>query len=153
SSGSRNLVADVTRRVTTGATVQQVEDAAAFAALRPHWNGLLRTSVSDNPFLTWEWQHTWWTHLRESSALRLIVVRSSGELIAIRPLREATSPRAWFSRLEFLGTGYAGSDYLDLIVARGRELESVTALAQYLKAKQLCLRFNHLSPRSHAARL
>src|SRR5258707_662621 len=93
------------RRAAMHVTVQHVEDATAFAALRPHWNELLRGSVSDNPFLTWEWQHTWWIHLRESSALRLIVVRSGDELIAIAPLRLATSPRSWFSRLEFLGTG------------------------------------------------
>jgi CelD/BcsL family acetyltransferase involved in cellulose biosynthesis len=134
-------------------TVQDLEDATAFAALRPHWNELLRASVSDNPFLTWEWQHTWWTHLRESSVLRLIVVRAGDELIAIAPLRVPTGPRSWFPRLEFLGTGYAGSDYLDLIVRRGRELESVTALAEYFKAKQLSLCFNHLPPSSLAARV
>ena len=134
-------------------TVQEVEDATAFAALRPHWNELLRASVSDNPFLTWEWQHTWWIHLRESSALRLIVVRSGDELIAIAPLRLTTSPRSWFSRLEFLGTGYAGSDYLDLIVRRGRELESITLLAQYFMKQPLSLSLNHLPPSSLAARL
>src|SRR5262249_31345456 len=97
------------RRAATSVTVQTVEDATAFVAIGPHWNELLRASVSDNPFLTWEWLHSWWTHLRESSALRLTVVRSGDELIAIAPLRLA-SPASWFSRLEFLGTGYAGSD-------------------------------------------
>jgi CelD/BcsL family acetyltransferase involved in cellulose biosynthesis len=134
-------------------TVQDVDEATAFEALRPHWNELLHASSSDNPFLTWEWQHTWWMHLRESSALRLIVVRSGDELVAIAPLRLAASPRSWFSCLEFLGTGYAGSDYLDLIVRRGRELESITALAQYFKAQQLSLRFTHLPPSSLAAQL
>src|SRR5262245_29944738 len=152
-SGGRSLAADVTRRAATPATIQIVEDATAFAALRPHWNELLRASASNNPFLTWEWQHTWWMHLRESSALRLIVVRSGDELIAIAPLRLATSRRSWFPRLEFLGTGYAGSDYLDLIVRRDRELESITALAQHFKAEQLALRFTHLPPSSLAARL
>lgn len=153
SPGGQTLADEVTRRVATPVTVQLVEDASAFAALRPQWNELLRASVSDNPFLTWEWQHTWWNHLRESSALRLIVVRSGDELIAIAPLRLATHPGSWFSRLEFLGTGYAGSDYLDLIVRRGRERESVAALVQYFKAEQLCLRFTHLPPCSLAARL
>lgn len=141
------------RRAGTGVVVEEVKDAAAFAALRPHWSELLRDSVSDNPFLTWEWQYTWWNHLRDSSALRLIVVRASDELVAIAPLRLVTGPWHGFSRLEFLGTGLAGSDYLDLIVRRGWELESITALAQYLEAQQLCLRFNHLSPASLAAQL
>jgi CelD/BcsL family acetyltransferase involved in cellulose biosynthesis len=150
SSGSRSLAGGP---VVASVTVQQVEDATAFAALRPQWNDLLRDSVSDNPFLTWEWQYTWWNQLRESSALHLVLVRSGDELIAIAPLRLVTSPWSCFSRLEFLGTGYAGSDYLDLIVRRGRESESVTALAHYFKAQQLCLRFNHLSPCSLAAQL
>src|SRR5262249_16681457 len=107
------------RVAATPITVEKVDDATAFAGLRPLWNELLRARAADNPFLTWEWQHTWWNHLRESSALRLIVVRSGDELIAIAPLRLATR-RSLFSRLEFLGTGYAGSDYLDLIVRRGR---------------------------------
>jgi CelD/BcsL family acetyltransferase involved in cellulose biosynthesis len=141
------------RRAGTDVIVQEVKDATAFAALRPDWNELLRASSSDNPFLTWEWQYTWWNHLRESGALRLIVVRADDELIAIAPLRLLTSPWHGFSRLEFLGTGHAGSDYLDLIIRRGREMESISALAQYFEAQQLCLRFNHLSPSSLAAQL
>jgi CelD/BcsL family acetyltransferase involved in cellulose biosynthesis len=133
--------------------VQEVDNATAFAALRPQWNELLRDSASDNPFLTWEWQYTWWTHLRESSALRLILVRSGDELIAIAPLRLTTGQRSWFSRLEFLGTGYAGSDYLDLIVRRGREEESVAALVRYIRTPRRSLRFNHLPPASFTARL
>jgi CelD/BcsL family acetyltransferase involved in cellulose biosynthesis len=141
------------RHTKTAVVVEEVKDATAFAALRPHWNDLLRASSSDNPFLTWEWQHTWWNHLRESSALRVLLVRADAELVAIAPLRLVTSPWHRFSRLELLGTGHAGSDYLDLIIRRGRETESVTALAQYFEAQQLCLRFNHLSPSSLAAQL
>jgi CelD/BcsL family acetyltransferase involved in cellulose biosynthesis len=135
------------------ASVEEIQDPESFAALGPHWNELLRDSVSDNPFLTWEWQYTWWNQVRQSSGLYLIVVRSGDELLAIAPLRLATSRPSCFSRLEFLGTGYAGSDYLDLIVRRGRERESITALAQHVKAQRLCLRFNHLPPSSLAARL
>ncbi|HEX7795636.1 MAG TPA: GNAT family N-acetyltransferase [Vicinamibacterales bacterium] len=141
------------RRSGTGVVVQEVKDASTFAALRPDWNELLRASSSDGPFLTWEWQFTWWNHLRESGALRLIVVRANDELIAIAPLRLLTSPWHGFSRLEFLGTGHAGSDYLDLIIRRGREMDSVSALAKYFEAQQLCLRLNHLSPGSLAAQL
>jgi CelD/BcsL family acetyltransferase involved in cellulose biosynthesis len=134
-------------------TVECVEDAWGFTSLRPRWNELLRASDSDNPFLTWEWLHTWWVHLRGSSALRLIVVRSEDELIAIAPLRLVNGPLPLLSRLEFLGTGDAGSDYLDLIVRRGRETEAVRAIARYLSARGLAIRFNHLPPSSMAAQL
>jgi CelD/BcsL family acetyltransferase involved in cellulose biosynthesis len=113
----------------------------------------LRASASNNPFLTWEWLHTWWVHLRESSALRLIVVRAGDELIAIAPMRLVTNPLSFLSRLEFIGTGDAGSDYLDLIVRRGRETDAIQAIARHLQARGLAVRFNHLPPTSLAARL
>lgn len=142
-------------RARTGAplTVECIEDSWGFTALRPHWNALLRASGSDNPFLTWEWLHTWWVHLADSSRLRLIVVRAGRDLIAIAPLRLVGGSLYWFSRLEFLGTGHAGSDYLDLIVKRGHETESVAAIARFLKARRLAARLTHLPPGSNAARL
>jgi CelD/BcsL family acetyltransferase involved in cellulose biosynthesis len=145
--------AAVLPEVAAPVTVQCLEDSFGFTSLRPRWNELLRASTSDTPFLTWEWLHTWWVHLRESSALRLIVVRAGDELIAIAPLRLVTSPLSFLSRLEFLGTGNAGSDYLDLIVRRGREAESLQAIARFLTARGLAVRFNHLPPTSLAARL
>jgi CelD/BcsL family acetyltransferase involved in cellulose biosynthesis len=146
--GNREFGVDTAR-----ITVECLEDSWGFTSLRPRWNELLRASAADNPFLTWEWLHTWWVHLRESSGLRVIVVRSGDELIAIAPLRVVNSSLYWFSRLEFLGTGHAGSDYLDLIVRRGREKESITAIARYLTAHRLAVRFNHLPPASLAAQL
>ena len=134
-------------------TTECVEDSWGFTALRPRWNELLRASDSDNPFLTWEWLHTWWVHLRGSSELRLIVVRSGDELIAIAPLRLVNGPLPFLSRLEFLGTGEAGSDYLDLIVRRGRETDAVRAIARYVTSRGLAVRFNHLPPSSLAAQL
>jgi CelD/BcsL family acetyltransferase involved in cellulose biosynthesis len=134
-------------------TVECVDDPAAFTALRGEWNDLVRASAADNPFLTWEWLHTWWLHLGEPSGLRLIVVRAGGELAAIAPLRLVNSTLHWFARLELLGTGHAGSDYLDLIVRRGHETESLDAIAQYLQTNQIAIRLNHLAPSSLAVRL
>jgi CelD/BcsL family acetyltransferase involved in cellulose biosynthesis len=134
-------------------TVQSVEESGGFESLRPQWNELLRASGSDNPFLTWEWLHAWWVQLGALSGLRLIVVRSGHELIGIAPLRLASASRYWFSHLEFLGTGHAGSDYLDLIVRLGWEAESVSAIARYLTAQRLALRLTHLPPTSLGAQL
>jgi CelD/BcsL family acetyltransferase involved in cellulose biosynthesis len=136
-----------------GVSVECVEDAWGFTSLRARWNELLHASDSDTPFLTWEWLHTWWAHLRGSSALRLIVVRSGDEVIAIAPLRLVSGPLPFLSRLEFLGTGDAGSDYLDLIVRRGRESEGLQAIAGYITSRGLAVRFNHLRPSSLAAQL
>jgi CelD/BcsL family acetyltransferase involved in cellulose biosynthesis len=145
--------ATVPREAAAPLTVQCIEDSFGFTALRPRWNELLHDSAADNPFLTWDWLHTWWVHLREASALRLIVVRAGDELIAIAPLRLVQNPLSFMSRLEFLGTGNAGSDYLDLIIRRGREAEGIQAIARYLKSRNLAVRFNHLPPTSLAAQL
>ena len=134
-------------------TVQCVRDHWGFTLLRPHWNALLRDSDADNPFLTWEWLHTWWTQLGHAGGLHLIVVRAGDEPIAIAPFRLVRGRFSWLSRLEFLGTGHAGSDYLDIIVKRGQEPAAVAALVRYLTTVRLALRLDHVRPGSVVARL
>ena len=109
--------------------VDLIESVDGFARLAPEWNTLLRASEADCPFLTHEWLLAWWKHLGRSRKLQLLAVRDDDELIALAPLCLVSGPAGMFSRLEFLGTGHAGSDYLDLIVRRGREREGLQALA------------------------
>jgi len=87
-----------------GMTVRLIDDASEFLTLRDRWNDLLRSSRSDNPFLTWEWLHAWWTQFGIAQHLRLIVVQRGDTIVAIAPLHLVASPLYWFSRLEFLGT-------------------------------------------------
>ena len=133
--------------------VECVEDAPGFTALRAPWQDLLRDSVSDNPFLTWEWLHSWWAQYGAPGRLRLLVVRHGSVPIAIAPFHLVSAPLSWFSRLEFLGTGDAGSDYLDVIARRGSEREAIASIADVLTAQQLTVRLRHLPPASLAARL
>lgn len=138
----------------TGALrVEVVSDAAGFAALRPEWNDLLARSAANGPFLTWEWLHTWWAHLRGSRSLRILTVRDGGELVAIAPFALGSARVPWLSRLELLGTGYAGSDYLDLIVRRDREAEGVNAIGDWIAAQKLSLHLDHLPTHSVASQL
>lgn len=117
--------------------VEVIADAERFAALREEWSELLQSSPSDCLFLTWEWLHTWWKHLSGGRRLSLLAVRSGGRLVALAPFALAR-PRLralWpLRRLEFLGTGSVGSDYLDVVVRGGRETEALGALAEHLKA-------------------
>jgi CelD/BcsL family acetyltransferase involved in cellulose biosynthesis len=80
-------------------------------------------------------------------------VRDGDELIAIAPFRVAPHAVAWFSRLEFLGTGHAGSDYLDLIVRSGREDDAIRTIARFLKTQRMTLRLDHVPEGALAARL
>jgi CelD/BcsL family acetyltransferase involved in cellulose biosynthesis len=137
----------------TALSIVSIEDASACAALRDEWRELLESSAGSNPFLAWEWLHAWWMHFGRSDRLRLIAVRAGRQLVALAPLRLVSAPLEWFSRLEFLGTGDAGSDYLDVIVRRGCEEDVVEALAEYFASESLPLRLRHLPPVSIAAQL
>jgi CelD/BcsL family acetyltransferase involved in cellulose biosynthesis len=128
--------------------VEVVDDLSRFTEVRPEWNALLRASAADCPFLTWEWLHAWWTHLRGARNLRVLAVRAGDELIGLAPLSVSRRGLPWLSKLEFLGTGYAGSDYLDLIVRPGFETECVRALARSLQSQKFALRLDHLPTRS-----
>jgi CelD/BcsL family acetyltransferase involved in cellulose biosynthesis len=117
------------------AVVETIDDAEGFRQLAPSWAELLASSPSDSLFLTWEWLFTWWKHLAASRRLSILAVRSEGRLIAIAPL--AVRRAQWgrlspFRSVEFLGSGLAGSDYLDLIVRAGWESLASEALADHL---------------------
>lgn len=136
-----------------GISVDVVNDAEGFEALYPAWNEVLRGSSANSPFLTWEWQYSWWTTCGRRTGLRILAVRMDDELVAIAPLH-VTRPRPpWFRVLELMGTGGAGADYLDVIARRGAEGVALRALASSLDEQGLALCMTHLRPDSLAARL
>jgi CelD/BcsL family acetyltransferase involved in cellulose biosynthesis len=105
-----------------------------FSTLSSEWNTLLHNSTADTPFMTLEWQQTWWDCLGEGE-LQVVTVRDGGALIGIAPLflvvkpfKEGEAPK----RLLRLIGGVDASDYLDLIAARGREREVFSAIFDVL---------------------
>lgn len=138
-----------------GARASIICDPAAFTALREEWTELLKDSPSDGFFLSWEWLHSWWTHLAEQRSLFLIVVRAGPQLVAIAPF--AMRPGApWLNPpvrcLEMLGSGIAGSDYLDVIVRRGWEAECAAKLADLLADRGQMLALSRLRAGTSFAR-
>ena len=63
----------------------KIDDARSFAGLRAEWDDLVASSASDSLFLTWEWLHTWWTHLAGDRRLSILALRSGGELWGLAP--------------------------------------------------------------------
>lgn len=128
--------------------IEVIDDERGFAALCPEWTQLLTSSRADCLFLTWEWLHTWWSHLGEGRSLFIVTVRHGGKLIALAPL---TISRVWPRTCEFLGIGSVGSDYLDVIVDSGYEGTAVDVLGEFLVDCGFSLRLPSVKPDSVVA--
>ncbi|MEX0900018.1 MAG: GNAT family N-acetyltransferase [Gammaproteobacteria bacterium] len=126
--------------------VQTIDGTHEFEALADEWRELLADSGADPLFLSWEWLFTWWRMLGGRRALRLLTVRDGGRLVAVVPLvlrGRAMRRLQPFEVLEFLGTGAAGSDYLDFIVRTGHEGDVLRALHKHLVDSRYSLELSH----------
>jgi CelD/BcsL family acetyltransferase involved in cellulose biosynthesis len=110
-------------------SVHSYHDPGGFEILAGEWNDLLHHSAADIVFLTLEYQRTWWHHLGEGEVL-ILAVRDDGELVGIAPLFETTGPQERRA-LSIVGCVEV-ADYLDFIVAQGREEAVYAALVDYL---------------------
>ena len=110
-------------------SVHSYHDIGGFDALADEWNDLLHRSPADTIFLTLEYQRTWWQHLGEGDLL-ILAVRDGEELVGIAPLFAVVNPQG--QRVLATVGCVEVSDYLDLIVARGREEEVYGALVAHL---------------------
>ncbi len=97
------------------------------------WNGLLKDSVSDIPFLRYEYQRTWWEHRGggewKQAELVLVTAREDEKLIGIAPLfiSEYDGQPALL-----LNGSIEISDYLDLIVRMDDHAHFITGLLDFL---------------------
>jgi len=133
--------------------VQTIVDANEFAALKDEWSSLLEKSSSNSLFVSWEWLHTWWNHLRGDAKLALVTVRRDHELVAIAPFVSHGADLFGSPTLSFLGEGRVGSDYLDVIVRHGAEDDAIPAIAEQLRRTGATLRMSQLRITSSAGSL
>jgi len=120
-------------------TVEKIDDGPRFAELKLEWANLLESSTSQCLFLTWEWLYTWWKHLAADRRLSILTVRCGSQLAALAPFGvrpPSLARRHFFPVQEFLGSGNAGSDYLDFIVRTGYEPEARQAFASCLAGER-----------------
>jgi len=104
----------------------------AFSALASEWNPLVHRTASDVPFLTVEWQRTWWQYFGNDNSLLVYAFRDeAGVLCGIAPLFLAHESGQ--RQLHTVGCADI-CDYLDLIVAPGCEQAVFTALLDALSA-------------------
>ena len=97
------------------------------------WNDLVQGSVSDNPFLRYEYQRAWWEHRGggewANAQLVLVTAREDEKLIGIAPL--FISEYDGQSAL-LLNGSIEISDYLDLIVRMDDHAHFITGLLDFL---------------------
>jgi len=110
-------------------SVHAYYDVDGFDALKGEWNDLLRHSPADIVFLTWEFQHTWWQCLGRGDLI-ILAVRDGDALVGIAPLFAVGNPHGQ-RVLAFVGCTEV-ADYLDFIIAQGREKEVYAALVDYI---------------------
>ena len=134
-------------------TIEIIDNAGRFAALRAEWTELVEASSAESPFLTWEWLNAWWAHLGGSRRLSIVALRDGEQLIAIAPFCASRGRLPFLWRFELMGTGFAGSDYLDAIVRRGHEVEAMQVLADYVTQKDAALHLVRLPSSSSLSRL
>jgi CelD/BcsL family acetyltransferase involved in cellulose biosynthesis len=105
-----------------------------FSELNPQeWNDLLSGSITDTPFLRYEYQHAWWEHHGggewQNAQLVLVTAREDEKLIGIAPL--FISEYDGQSALLLIGS-IEISDYLDLIVRMEDHTRFITGLLDFL---------------------
>jgi CelD/BcsL family acetyltransferase involved in cellulose biosynthesis len=110
-------------------SVHAYHDETGFDGLAGEWNDLLHRSAADTVFLTYEFQRTWWQCLGEGE-LAILAVHDGEELVGIAPLFAVANPHG--QRVLATVGCVEVADYLDWIVARGREEETYAALMDYL---------------------
>ena len=132
-------------------TADVITEAAAFDHLLPEWDSLLADGAARTPFLKAAWIDCWRRHAMRGASLHVIAVRDRGQLVGIAPLMRVRSGVSIADRLEFLGTGPAGADYLDVIARDGAGAGVSAAIAASIHARNLPVYLDHLPPESLAA--
>jgi CelD/BcsL family acetyltransferase involved in cellulose biosynthesis len=117
--------------------VHCITRAEEFAGLETVWNELLQRSAADNPFLTHQWLYSWWQSFGGASKLNILICwekSASGEsLVGIFPGYILNGYFSVVSKLRLLGSEVVTSDFLDVIVAKGREKEILPFLLAELR--------------------
>jgi CelD/BcsL family acetyltransferase involved in cellulose biosynthesis len=118
-----------------GVTVRVVESTAGFDGLERDWNALFETSAT-TVFQSFDWQRTWWKHFgerRKDVRLHIVTVRGEDGLLAVAPFYiETVRPLGVLRLRRLLFVGRRDSDYLDILAARGREVECIERIAAHL---------------------
>ena len=115
----------------------EINNFDQFLELEDCWNKVLKISVDNNPYLTWEFLLAYWRYFGKGKKLRILCAEEKGEIVGIAPLRQA--------RYNFVGPlGYTviepmgsrglmpeGGDYTGVLI-RENKVEYLKMFLNYL---------------------
>ena len=107
--------------------IEEIDSFEGFLRLEKIWNKLLFVSQMNEPYLTYEWQLSWFKNFGQGSKLFILLVKAGGEVYGIAPL--IISKAFGFRTIKFIGSGW--SDYLNFILKR-QEQEICDAIFEYI---------------------
>lgn len=111
-------------------------DAARLAALRDEWTALFDAAPSPSPFLSWEWQQTWWRAFGGRRRLWILEARDAGgRLAGVLALASARAGLLGVRRWKLVGNGVTGADALDVLARAGDGPAVRAAFARALAAE------------------
>ncbi|MGQ5638200.1 MULTISPECIES: GNAT family N-acetyltransferase [unclassified Streptomyces] len=131
-------------------TAELVTDEAEFAALAPAWERLYGRCAAATPFQSHAWLHSWWLTYGRPGRLRVLLVRSGGDLVAAAPLMLVHRPLPALVPL-----GGAISDYADVLLDDADAGPAADALTEALAdaARTALIDFREVRPGGAAERV
>jgi len=122
------------------------------------WNLLAAKSLDSNPFLTYEWLHTWWQHFGKGRELRIFVTKGeNGEVSLIVPTMYSKRKVLTFKvqKLEFVST--PDSDYNVFLVMNfdnaSKAVKPLITNIEQTFADADCVELEEVPEESYTARL
>jgi peptidoglycan/xylan/chitin deacetylase (PgdA/CDA1 family)/CelD/BcsL family acetyltransferase involved in cellulose biosynthesis len=131
-------MASATRRGERVVKVELYESWDEVRALSKNWNVLLRSSIADTIFLTWEWINAWWESYGSGKQPFVLGAWETGELVGVAPFYQDRVHR-WgkdWKYLRLIGDGSHDSDYLDCFARRGVEPKALRVFTEFLTERR-----------------
>ncbi len=110
---------NVARNHLSPVRIVEADDPARLAGLRREWTELGLAAGAANPFLSWEWQYTFWRAFAQRRPLWILEARDRGNrlagLVVLCARASLGSSRRWC----LLTNGITGTDALDVLARPG----------------------------------
>ena len=110
--------------------VQSFTDIEAFDVLQSEWNTLLKRSITDKPFSTYEWHRNWW-YAYHPGDLWILAFRDEDDTLHGIASFFIESAADGQRKLHFVGCEDV-TDYLDVLVDKDCQDDVYTELAKIL---------------------